>query len=278
MKNFLSVKQLNKDEIMGIFALSNDMKRTIDMKNKNLSFLMGKTLCVLTKDNNAYVNGFALGYGYLGGQKLNTSFDNVFEDAKKMQSFGVTTVGLQCEDFEEVQKVSEISNLNVINLGTKYTNPILVLALLKTLSFYTERLNNLNIAILGNKNQSILNEFSYLMEKFGSNVFPFLPGKEEFPSNAGTLTVLHKLDGAVFGADAVIDIGSNSNDNKKLYGNDLGISVELIEKARVDAPLFFNRSVIDEKGQKIDYSFNTVDRLYKEYIAISMAISYMYCK
>lgn len=280
MKDFLSLRQLSKMQIRQILDVSAEMKKIINSKLKKGPQFSGKNMINLSQSpQNESRISLNLAYSYFGGQSFDlTTEENLFEQALMLDQSGVSLLCIQHENFSLIEQIANKTDCSIINAGSKYINPLKTLSVLATILHCCDRISNLNVVMVGNKEQSIVAELSYVLSQFESNLFLYLPNDEVDFAQKSLTTVVNSLDTAFEGADAIIDLGIDKYSSMQdFYGNKLGISKSLIEKARVDAPLLFNRNAVDG-GNVIEYPYNTVNRQYKDYMAICMAVVYTYFK
>lgn len=280
MKEFLSLRQLNKMQVRQLLDVAVEMKKIINAKLKRGPQFSGKNMVSIAETaQNQNSTLLQLAYAYFGGASSNVAAaENLLEQSLMYDACGVNLLCLQHDNFSLIEQIAGKVSCEVINAGSKYINPLKTLSILATLLHCCDRVSNLNVVMVGNKEQSVVAELAYVLSLFESNLFVCLPENDTDFAQKSLVNVIYNFDSGFAGADAVIDLGLDKFSSlQDYYGNRMGITKSLMEKARVDAPLLFNRNVVDGQ-QVIEYPYNTVDRQYKDFMSVCMAVLYTYFK
>ncbi len=280
MKDFLSLKQLNRKEIRQVLDVAAEMRRMLSAKHKKAPHLAGRTMVHLCEEQTVFNTAASLAYGYLGGTSYDMpSPDDFIERARFLDAAGVSLICFQQDNFSLIERAASQVACQTLNGGSKFTNPLLALSVLAGIEHYCDRLGNLNVLLAGNREQSFVAELSYALNLFESALCAFTP-LDATPFTQKEFVAAYKdINTAFEGIDAIIDLGLEKYSSAETYyGSKAGIKKSLMDKARVDAPLFFARSVADEKGQTVPYAFSAADRQYQDYLAVLMSVIYIFFK
>ncbi|MEG1527566.1 MAG: hypothetical protein RR248_02470 [Clostridia bacterium] len=278
MKNFFSLTQLDRMQIKQVVEIAGQMRRTLNSKNKKLPYLSGRYFAQLTQKHNLLNTAYQLAYNYLGGDTVvTTSTGDFCQEAQQVCASGVSLLGLSHDNYAIIEQVASSCSCQLLNMGTKFTNPIKALSILTTIADKCDRIGNLNVITLGYADLSFIAELSYAFKLFDTNFFAYLPTNDTEFTQKSNIIVLNSAQSAFEGADAIIDLGVQYSSQLDYYGNKLGIPKSLIGKARVDAPLFFNRNYVDNNNL-VEYPFNVVDKESNNFISVIMAVFYLFFK
>lgn len=269
MKKLITLQQLSRNEINRILDIAWEYKRAMLSKAKRGSFLSGKTVAFYTTQSDDMAMRYAS--SLLDATIIEIKqMDNVYEEVKRLEAYGVSILVTDSAKVLGDNYIFMKSKIKVINLDNSAASPIAALATLATLKTYFERINNVTVAVLGNKNLGVVRELSYLfkmlsgkivMQKSDKSDIPFV----EYRSNAYSVAE---------GADAVLDIGVCDEDVERFYGDKNGIVIELLESAKVDAPLFFSRNCVNGNSVS-EYTVSAVDSYNSYYLAVCVAVLYL---
>ena len=277
MKNLLSLTSLSKNEISHILEVATQMRRVVMSSYKKGPQLIGNVVAGLWQKPCVSSTAFTLAASYLSGTACPLfGVDDVMAQCKSLDSMGVNTVVVACENDNLVKNFANVARCSVINGGSSQYDPIGVLADLMTLNVRLDGLQNLSVLVVGNRDSNKIIELNHALQLFGSGVVWYLPVDDFVTPRRGI--VLDKPEAGFSGADAVIDIGlSTFSDPVKYYGSNGGIAEKLINKARIEAPLLGARNVVDNVGIK-EYAHNAVSTQDSCYVSVAMAVLYLMTK
>lgn len=277
MKHLLSLTSLNKQDISQILEVATQMRRVVMTSYKKGPQLIGNVVAGLWQKPCLSSTAFTLATSYLSGTACPLfGADDVMGQCKSLDSMGVNTVVVACENDNLVKNFANVSRCNVINGGSGQYDPIGVLADLMTLNLKLDGLQNLSVLVVGNRDNNKIIELNHALQLFGSGLVWYLPVDDFVTPRRGI--VLDKPEAGFSGADAVIDIGlSTFSDPIKYYGTQGGIAEKLLNKSRIEAPLLGARNVVDNVGIK-EYPFNAVSTQESCYVSVAMAVLYLMTK
>ena len=274
MKNLLSLTSLSKQDISQILEVATQMRRVVMTSYKKGPQLIGNVVSGLWQKPCLSSTAFTLATSYLSGTACPLfGVDDVMAQCKSLDSMGVNTVVVACENDNLVKNFANVARCNVINGGSSQYDPIGVLADLMTLNLKLDGLQNLSVLVVGNRDNNKITELNHALQLFGSGLVWYLPVDDFVTPRRGI--VLDKPEAGFAGADAVIDIGLSAfSDPTKYYGTQGGISEKLMGRARIEAPLLGARNVVDNVGIK-EYPYNAVSTQESCYISVAMAVLYL---
>ena len=277
MKNLLTLTSLNRQDISQILEVATQMRRVVMTSYKKGPQLIGNVVAGLWQKPCISSTAFTLATSYLSGTPCPLfAVDDVMGQCKSLDSMGVNTVVVACENDNLVKNFANVARCNVINGGSSQYDPIGVLADLMTLNLKLDGLQNLSVLVVGNRDNNKITELNHALQLFGSGVVWYLPVDDFVTPRRGI--VLDKAEAGFAGADAVIDIGlSTFSDPVKYYGTSGGISEKLMRRARIEAPLLGSRNVVDNVGIK-EYTYNAVSTQDSCYVSVAMAVLYLMTK
>lgn len=280
MKDFLTVKQFQKTDIRQIIDLTTEMKRIVNSTHKRGPQLSGRTLATLNDGFDlGQITAAQLAYQYLGGDfiHVNAEESQLVEKAQMVDNYGVSSLAVRCDKTSTLSEIAKRTSANLLNCGTRFTNPIATFSILTTLLNTCDRLTNLNVATVGNKDKSFLSELNYALRLFGANLLIYLPSGDKSATFDKNLVSFDTPQAVFSGADAIIDLGLDDGFScLDYYGDEKGLSYAFLDRARVDAPLLNSRTFVDKKGVLTDYDFSLQNKQYVNDIAVIMAIMYLY--
>lgn len=277
MKNLVNLCQLNKNDITQILEIATQMRRISRADYKKGPQLIGSVVAGIFDSHCSESVAFSLATQYLSGGYVDvTNCDDVLEMGKILDNMGVNTIVLSNKNDNIVHSLSNNCSCRVINGGSSNSDPIGVLADIMALMSRLDGISNLNILIVGNKYTNKVQELAHVLEMFGSSLLWYLPADDFVTTKRGI--VIDKIDVAFKGADAVIDLGlTGFSQIDKYYGTNGGISLSLMDKCRIDAPLLGTRTVVDNVGIR-EYQHNLVNVRHSCYVSIAMSVLYLLSK
>ena len=158
-KDFLSLKDLGKEEILSILDLSKDLKR--DLKNgKSSQLLKGITLAMIFQKPSTRTRlSFETGIVQLGGTAIYLSSNDLqlargesIEDTARTLSLYVDLIMARVYAHSDIEKLAAHSSVPVINGLSDTFHPCQILADLLTIQEQKNTFNGLKIAWIGDGN------------------------------------------------------------------------------------------------------------------------------
>jgi ornithine carbamoyltransferase len=192
-KDFLSLKDLSKEEILSILNLSKGLKR--DLKNGKLSqFLKGITLAMIFQKPSTRTRlSFETGIVQLGGTAIYLSSTDLqlargesIEDTARTLSLYVDMIMARVYSHSDIEKLAAYSSVPVINGLSDTFHPCQILADLFTIQEHKKTFNGLKIAWIGDGN-NVCNDLILGSSKVGMNLSIACP--PGFEPNDTVLTV-----------------------------------------------------------------------------------------
>ncbi|MDY6968863.1 MAG: ornithine carbamoyltransferase [Spirochaetota bacterium] len=158
-KDLLSVTDITKDEILGIFELSKRLKRYLK-QGDNHQYLKGKTLAMIFEKRSTRTRvSFETGFFQLGGHALFLSRDDIqlgrgetISDTAKVLSRYVDAIMIRTYSQEDVIELAKNADVPVINGLTDTFHPCQALTDFFTIYEREENLSNIKLAYIGDGN------------------------------------------------------------------------------------------------------------------------------
>lgn len=264
-KNLLSIEQLNKQEILGIFELAKEMKNHLK-KGELLETLKGKTVATLFYENSTRTKtSFALACKYLGATTVDLGIstssvqkgESIIDTVLTLQALKTDAVVIRHQTSGIHEYLSKNVECSVINAGDGcHSHP--TQALLDGFTMFEQfgSLNNLKVAIIGDlKHSRVFRSNVVLLNKFGVKPFVFAP-KTLMPCAVEQLDVVacENLQQAMENADVVMCLRIQLERQEKgmfpsirEYAKFYGVNLDNIKNAKPDAvimhPAPVNRGV-----------------------------------
>ena len=175
-KNFLSLDNLDKEEILSILQLSKDLKR--DLKNGKLSQLLkGRTLAMIFQKPSTRTRlSFETGIVQLGGTAIYLSANDLqlargesIEDTARTLSLYVDLIMARVYAHSDIEKLAAYSSVPVINGLSDAFHPCQILADLLTILEQKNTFNGLKVAGIGDGN-NVCNDLVLGCSKVGMNL------------------------------------------------------------------------------------------------------------
>jgi ornithine carbamoyltransferase len=175
-KNFLSLNDLDKEEILSILQLSKDLKR--DLKNGKLSQLLkGRTLAMIFQKPSTRTRlSFETGIVQLGGTAIYLSANDLqlargesIEDTARTLSLYVDLIMARVYAHSDIEKLAAYSSVPVINGLSDAFHPCQILADLLTIQEQKNTFNGLKVAWIGDGN-NVCNDLVLGCSKVGMNL------------------------------------------------------------------------------------------------------------
>jgi ornithine carbamoyltransferase len=175
-KNFLSLNDLNREEILSILELSKDLKR--DLKNgKSSQLLKGRTLAMIFQKPSTRTRlSFETGIVQLGGTAIYLSSNDLqlargesIEDTARTLSLYVDLIMARVYSHSDIEKLAAYSSIPVINGLSDAFHPCQILADLLTIQEKKNTFNGLKVAWIGDGN-NVCNDLVLGCSKIGLNL------------------------------------------------------------------------------------------------------------
>jgi ornithine carbamoyltransferase len=175
-KNFLSLNDLNSEEILSILELSKDLKR--DLKNgKSSQLLKGRTLAMIFQKPSTRTRlSFETGIVQLGGTAIYLSSNDLqlargesVEDTARTLSLYVDLIMARVYSHSDIEKLAAYSSIPVINGLSDAFHPCQILADLLTIQEKKNTFNGLKVAWIGDGN-NVCNDLVLGCSKIGMNL------------------------------------------------------------------------------------------------------------
>jgi ornithine carbamoyltransferase len=175
-KNFLSLNDLNSEEILSILELSKDLKR--DLKNgKSSQLLKGRTLAMIFQKPSTRTRlSFETGIVQLGGTAIYLSSNDLqlargesIEDTARTLSLYVDLIMARVYSHSDIEKLAAYSSIPVINGLSDAFHPCQILADLLTIQEKKNTFNGLKVAWIGDGN-NVCNDLVLGCSKIGMNL------------------------------------------------------------------------------------------------------------
>ncbi len=261
MKDFISLHDLNKEEIESLLKLAIKLK---DENKKGIEhhILKGKTLgMIFTKSSTRTRVSFEVGMTQLGGYPLFLSSadiqlgrgETIYDTAKVLERY-LDGIMIRTYSHQDVLDLAEYADIPVINALTDLLHPCQVLADLQTIYEHKGRLEGLKLCYVGDGN-NMTNSLMYGCAKMGINCAVATPVGYEPDSN---VTLLAKEDFKRSGASLVItnDPKEAVKDADIIYTDtwvSMGQEAEKAERIRLFGDYQVNGDLV--KNAKDDYLF-----------------------
>ena len=175
-KNFLSLNDLGKEEILSILELSKELKR--DLKNgKSSQLLKGRTLAMIFQKPSTRTRlSFETGIVQLGGTAIYLSSNDLqlargesIEDTARTLSLYVDLIMARVYAHSDIEKLAAYSSVPVINGLSDIFHPCQILADLLTIQEQKNTFNGLKVAWIGEGN-NVCNDLVLGCSKIGMNL------------------------------------------------------------------------------------------------------------
>ena len=192
-KDFLTLKDLCKEEILSILELSKDLKR--ELKNgRSPHLLKGKTLAMIFQKPSTRTRlSFETGIVQLGGTAIYLSSNDLqltrgesIEDTARTLSLYVDLIMARVYSHSDIEKLAAYSSVPVINGLSDTFHPCQILADLLTIQEQKNTFNGLKVAWVGDGN-NVCNDLVLGCSKIGINLSIACP--PGFEPNADVLDV-----------------------------------------------------------------------------------------
>ena len=175
-KNFLSLNDLGKEEILSILELSKELKRDLE-NGKSSQLLKGRTLAMIFQKPSTRTRlSFETGIVQLGGTAIYLSSNDLqltrgesIEDTARTLSLYVDLIMARVYSHSDIEKLAAYSSVPVINGLSDTFHPCQILADLLTIQEQKNTFNGLKVAWIGEGN-NVCNDLVLGCSKIGMNL------------------------------------------------------------------------------------------------------------
>jgi ornithine carbamoyltransferase len=261
-KNFLSLNDLDREEILTILELSKDLKR--DLKNGRLSQLLkGKTLAMIFQKPSTRTRlSFEIGIVQLGGTAIYLSSSDLqlargesIEDTARTLSLYVDLIMARVNSHSDIEKLAAYSSIPVINGLSDSFHPCQILADLLTIQEKKNTFNGLKVAWIGDGN-NVCNDLVLGCSKIGMNISVACP--PGFEPNEEVLSVARQEASKSSTAISITDDPLKAVENADVLATDTFTSIGKDEERQQREEIFLPRYQVNSnllKSAKQDCIF-----------------------
>jgi ornithine carbamoyltransferase len=241
-KNFLSLNDLVKEEILSILELSTDLKR--DLKNgKSSQLLKGRTLAMIFQKPSTRTRlSFETGIVQLGGTAIYLSSNDLqlargesIEDTARTLSLYVDLIMARVYAHSDIEKLAAYSSVPVINGLSDTFHPCQILADLLTIHEHKNTFNGLKVVWIGDGN-NVCNDLLLGCSKIGMNLSIACP--PGFEPNEGVLYVARQEASKSSTEISITDDPLKAVQNADVLATDTFISIGKDEERQRREELF----------------------------------------
>jgi len=244
-KNFLSLNDLNSEEILSILELSKDLKR--DLKNgKSSQLLKGRTLAMIFQKPSTRTRlSFETGIVQLGGTAIYLSSNDLqlargesIEDTARTLSLYVDLIMARVYAHPDIEKLAAYSSVPVINGLSDTFHPCQILADLLTIQEQKNTFNGLKVAWIGDGN-NVCNDLVLGCSKIGMNLSIACP--PGFEPNEDVLNVARQEASKSSTEISITDDPLKAVQNADVLATDTFISIGKDEERQRREEIFLPR-------------------------------------
>jgi len=244
-KNFLSLNDLNREEILSILELSKDLKR--DLKNgKSSHLLKGRTLAMIFQKPSTRTRlSFETGIVQLGGTAIYLSSNDLqlargesVEDTARTLSLYVDLIMARVYSHSDIEKLAAYSSVPVINGLSDTFHPCQILADLLTIQEKKNTFNGLKVAWIGEGN-NVCNDLVLGCSKIGINLSIACP--TGFEPNENVLNVARQEASKSSTEISITDDPLMAVQNADVLATDTFISIGKDEERQQREEIFLPR-------------------------------------
>ncbi|MFV0504014.1 MAG: hypothetical protein ACK5LT_08610 [Lachnospirales bacterium] len=295
LKDFVSMKDLTKEQIMDLLSTAETMKLMLNKNSKNAPYLQGKTV-ILFFENQQSKNKLAFDLAAkhlsaavadLSGARNIYANQNIIEVGKMMEEMGADFIVVRHHLSGSSKYLAENVSARVINAGDgQNENPVRSMLDLMTIQHYKGGFNGLKVAFIGDvENNRLAKSNIYALMKLGAKISVCGPPTLISENIFDDIIVYNRPIDAVKDADVIfcVKLEENSLDSKKIpslneYKTLFKIDEKLISNAHKDCLVLHPGSV--RKGIEITSSIISSDKCVIDVqnlnpIALNMALYYM---
>jgi ornithine carbamoyltransferase len=244
-KNFLSLNDLNREEILSILELSKDLKR--DLKNgKSSPLLKGRTLAMIFQKPSTRTRlSFETGIVQLGGTAIYLSSNDLqlargesVEDTARTLSLYVDLIMARVYSHSDIEKLAAYSSVPVINGLSDTFHPCQILADLLTIQEKKNTFNGLKVAWIGEGN-NVCNDLVLGCSKIGINLSIACP--TGFEPNENVLNVARQEASKSSTEISITDDPLKAVQNADVLATDTFVSIGKDEERQQREEIFLPR-------------------------------------
>ena len=244
-KNFLSLNDLNREEILSILELSKDLKS--DLKNgKSSPLLKGRTLAMIFQKPSTRTRlSFETGIVQLGGTAIYLSSNDLqlargesVEDTARTLSLYVDLIMARVYSHSDIEKLAAYSSVPVINGLSDTFHPCQILADLLTIQEKKNTFNGLKVAWIGEGN-NVCNDLVLGCSKIGINLSIACP--TGFEPNENVLNVARQEASKSSTEISITDDPLKAVQNADVLATDTFISIGKDEERQQREEIFLPR-------------------------------------
>lgn len=244
-KNFLSLNDLNREEILLILELSKDLKR--DLKNgKSSQLLKGRTLAMIFQKPSTRTRlSFETGIVQLGGTAIYLSSNDLqlargesVEDTARTLSLYVDLIMARVYSHSDIEKLAAYSSVPVINGLSDTFHPCQILADLLTIQEKKNTFNGLKVAWIGEGN-NVCNDLVLGCSKIGINLSIACP--TGFEPNENVLNVARQEASKSSTEISITDDPLKAVQNADVLATDTFVSIGKDEERQQREEIFLPR-------------------------------------
>lgn len=199
MKNLISIKELNKKEILDLINLASKIKKSPNKFKDKLNRKVLLTFFALPSLRTEL--SFDTAMFRLGGEVIDYHSETSpwkkgkerIEDVAKVISRYCDIVMIRMNNHEQFLKFAKNSTIPVINGLTSYEHPCQILSDLLTIYEKKHKLTKLKLAYFGDANNNVTHSLIYACAILGINITVCCPNKKEFLPNKEVLNYSRKL-------------------------------------------------------------------------------------
>jgi ornithine carbamoyltransferase len=244
-KDFLSLNDIGKEEILSILELSKDLKR--DLKNgKSSQLLKGRTLAMIFQKPSTRTRlSFETGIVQLGGTAINLSSNDLqlsrgesIEDTARTLSLYVDLIMARVYAHSDIEKLAAYSSVPVINGLSDTFHPCQILADLLTIQEQKYTFKGLKVAWIGDGN-NVCNDLVLGCSKIGMNLSISCP--PGFEPNDDVLNVARQDASKSSTEISITDDPLKAVQNADVLATDTFISIGKDEESQRREEIFLPR-------------------------------------
>jgi ornithine carbamoyltransferase len=258
-KDFLSLKDLGKEEILSILDLSKDLKRALK-NGKSSQLLKGITLAMIFQKPSTRTRlSFETGIVQLGGTAIYLSSNDLqlargesIEDTARTLSLYVDLIMARVYAHSDIEKLAAYSSVPVINGLSDTFHPCQILADLLTIQEQKSTFNGLKVAWIGDGN-NVCNDLVLGCSKIGINLSIACPpgfepnddvlnvARQEASNNSTEISITDDpleavRDADVLATDTFISIGKDEERKRReeIFLPRYQVNSDLLRSAKKD--------------------------------------------
>ena len=244
-KDFLSLNDLNREEILSILELSKDLKS--DLKNgKSSPLLKGRTLAMIFQKPSTRTRlSFETGIVQLGGTAIYLSSNDLqlargesVEDTARTLSLYVDLIMARVYSHSDIEKLAAYSSVPVINGLSDTFHPCQILADLLTIQEKKNTFNGLKVAWIGEGN-NVCNDLVLGCTKIGINLSIACPNG--FEPNENVLNVARQEASKSSTEISITDDPLKAVQNADVLATDTFVSIGKDEERQQREEIFLPR-------------------------------------